>query len=123
MVALDDVWRGPLHLLFLDTQGWEPDVLAGATRVILEERPAIVLEWWPHALKARKIDPNDLLTWLERDLRLTIEIVPWEASGVHELLPPEARSLGDVRELTAFLLDQSDESLAYAELVALPSAL
>ena len=69
-------WRGGLDLLLLDTQGWEPDVLAGARRVILEERPTIVFEWWPQALAARGFDSFEVLSWLERDLRLRLEVVP-----------------------------------------------
>jgi len=55
VVALDEIWRGSLELLLLDTQGWEPDVLAGARRLILEQRPAIVFEWCPHALAAHAV--------------------------------------------------------------------
>jgi len=118
--SLDELWRGPLDLLLLDTQGWEPDVLAGATRVVLEQRPTIVLEWWPHALKARGLEPEEILRWLERDLRLRVDVVPAAASGVNELMPSEAGSLGDVRELTELLLAQQDRLSAYAELVLRP---
>jgi hypothetical protein len=120
VASLDELWRGPLDLLLLDTQGREPDVLAGATRVVLEKRPTIVLEWWPHALKARGFDLEEVLTWLERDLQLQIEVVPPEASGVNELMPDAARSMRDVRELTALLLAQQDRLSAYAELVLRP---
>jgi FkbM family methyltransferase len=121
VVALDELWRGPLDLLLLDTQGWEPEVLAGAQRVIREERPAVVFEWWAHALTARGFDPDELLTWIERDLRLAVEVVPWAASGVHELLPTEARDIRDAREMTRVLLEQPPEWGLSVELVGRPA--
>jgi FkbM family methyltransferase len=121
VVNLDEVWSGRLDLLLLDTQGSEPDVLAGAADVIRRESPTIVFEWWPHALRERGFNVEDLLTWIERELRMTIEVVPTHASGLHESLPPVANELTDVRELTALLLDQPVESLVYVELIARPT--
>jgi FkbM family methyltransferase len=121
VVALDELWRGRLDLLFLDTQGWEPEVLAGAERVIREQRPAVVFEWWAHGLKARGLEPNELLTWIERDLRLAVEVVPWAASGVHELLPTEARDIRDAREITRLLLEQPPEWDLSVELLGRPT--
>jgi FkbM family methyltransferase len=114
--ALDDIWRGRLDLLLLDTQGWEPDVLAGAERVIRDEKPLLVFEWWPQALATRGIDSFEVLAWLERDLRLRVEIVPADASGIHELLP-DAVEIRDVRELTRRLLDHPEQTI-HAELLA-----
>jgi hypothetical protein len=122
VVALDEIWDGRLDLLLLDTQGSEPDVLAGSAGLILEQRPTVVFEWWPHALTACGFDSFELLTWIERDLQMQIEIVPWAASGVHELMPPAARDIKDARELTALILEQPAESSLYAELVARPLA-
>jgi hypothetical protein len=108
--ALDDIWRGRLDLLLLDTQGWEPDVLAGAERVIRAARPLLVFEWWPQALAARGIDSYEVLAWLERDLRLRVEIVPADASGIHELMP-DATEIRHVRELTRRLLDHLEQTI------------
>ena len=114
--ALDDIWHGPLDLLFLDVQGWEPDVLAGAERVIRDERPLLVFEWWPQGLAERGIDSFEVLAWLEGDLDLRVEIVPAEAGGIHELMP-EATEIRDVRELTQRLLDHPEQTI-HAELFA-----
>jgi FkbM family methyltransferase len=114
--ALDDIWRGRLDLLFLDTQGWEPDVLAGAERVIRDEKPLLVFEWWPQRLAARGIDSYEVLAWLERDLCLRVEIVPVQASGIHELMPA-ATEIRDVRELTRRLLHHPEHTI-HAELLA-----
>ena len=116
LTALDDIWRGRLDLLFLDTQGWEPDVLAGAERVIRDENPLLVFEWWPQGLAARGIDSYEVLAWLERDLHLQVEIVPAHASGIHELMPAATQML-DVRELTRQLLDHPEQTI-HAELFA-----
>jgi FkbM family methyltransferase len=116
VAALDDIWRGRLDLLLLDTQGWEPDVLAGAERVIRDQRPLLVFEWWPQGLAARGIDSYDVLAWLERDLGLQVELVPAHASGVHELMSAPTE-ISDVRELTRRLLDHPEQTI-HAELLA-----
>ncbi|HEU5211773.1 MAG TPA: FkbM family methyltransferase [Gaiellaceae bacterium] len=104
-VALDDYWgERALDLLFLDTQGWEPDVLEGARRVIAHARPLVVFEWWPRALVARNVDPELFLGWVERELKLTLSAIGDTA---------------DVRRLTSRLLEDDDPT-AYAELLAKP---
>jgi hypothetical protein len=119
VVGLDEIWEGRLDLMLLDTQGWEPDVLTGALRTLLEQRPTIVFEWWPQALAARSVDSYELLTWIERDLRLRLTVVPSEASGIHETMP-SAKNVRDVRELTRLLLEHPEP--LYAELLAQPTA-
>lgn len=114
--ALDDIWLGRLDLLLLDTQGWEPDVLAGAERVIREENPLLVFEWWPQRLAELGIDSYELLAWLECDLRLRVEVIPARASGIHELMKAEAE-IRDVRELTGRLLEHPEQTI-HAELLA-----
>lgn len=45
--ALDDIgeaWASPVSLLKIDTEGFEPQVLHGASRLIAEHRPIIYLE-------------------------------------------------------------------------------
>ncbi len=44
---LDDVqqaWETPVGLLKIDTEGYEPEILAGASRLIAEQKPIIYLE-------------------------------------------------------------------------------
>jgi FkbM family methyltransferase len=51
-VRLDDVVDGPVRLIKIDVEGGESDVLVGATRIIREHRPHILLENNPLAMKA-----------------------------------------------------------------------
>jgi FkbM family methyltransferase len=119
-VALDDIWGDtPLDLILLDTQGWEPDVLRGAEHLLRSRRPLAVFEWWPRALTARGIDLEACLSWLERDLDLTIAIAPAEASGLSNPSIYPAVGESDIRRLTELLLEDPDPN-AYAELVARP---
>jgi len=113
-VTLDEIWGdASLDLIFLDTQGWEPDVLRGAQRVIARSRPLVLFEWWPRALLARAIDPEAFLGWVERKLAMTLSVVPAPPT------PVVTAAEGDVRRLTALLLDDQDPA-AYAELLATP---
>jgi FkbM family methyltransferase len=113
-VTLDDVWGdAPLDLLFLDTQGWEPEVLRGGQQLIGRARPLVVFEWWPSALVARGDDPGEFLAWVERELAMTLSVVPVAPT------PVVTAAGGDVRRLTGLLLDDPDPA-AYAELLATP---
>jgi FkbM family methyltransferase len=41
---VDEVWERPISLIKIDTEGYEPEVLAGARRLIEEQRPILYLE-------------------------------------------------------------------------------
>jgi FkbM family methyltransferase len=114
--ALDDVWGdAPLDLILLDTQGWEPDVLKGAERLLRTRRPLVVFEWWPRALTARGVDLEAFLKWLEQDLEMTLGVVPPEASGFSN--PSLYDAAPDIRRITELLLIDPDPA-AYVELLA-----
>jgi FkbM family methyltransferase len=114
--ALDHVWGdAPLDLIFLDAQGWEPDVLRGAERLLTTRKPVIVFEWWPRALVARGLDLDGFLGWLERDLGMTLGVVPPEASGFSN--PAIHGAASDIERITELLLSDPDPA-AYVELVA-----
>jgi FkbM family methyltransferase len=47
VARLDDVaavWERPVSLIKIDTEGYEPEVLAGAQRLIEEQRPVLYIE-------------------------------------------------------------------------------
>jgi hypothetical protein len=52
---LDDVLPANQHIdiIKLDTQGAEPDILAGAAALIDRCHPILLLEWWPWGLRDR----------------------------------------------------------------------
>jgi FkbM family methyltransferase len=119
-VALDEVWGDrPLDLIFLDTQGWEPEALRGAQRLLLTRRPTVVLEWWPRALIERGVDIGAFVRWLQDDVAMSLEMLPAVASGASN---PEIYGLTGATEIdriTALLLEDPDPA-AYVELVAIP---
>jgi FkbM family methyltransferase len=59
---LDDLVRGKVDLVKIDTQGFEMDVILGMTR-ICQDNPAIriVMEFWPTAIIDRRLRPADVL--------------------------------------------------------------
>jgi len=119
-VALDDVWGDrPLDLMFLDTQGWEPEAMKGAERILLARRPLVVLEWWPRALVARGVDIEAFLRWVEDDVRMALEMLPAEASGASNHDIYGAADTADIDRITDLLLEDPDHA-AYVELVATP---
>lgn len=62
VTRLDDVIDGPVDLMKIDVQGYEPNVIRGMVR-IARENPGlqIVLEYWPSAARARGLDPLSTL--------------------------------------------------------------
>ena len=105
-----DLVRGdcPLDLLFLDAQGWEPEILRGARATIARAKPLLVFEWWPRALAARGLDPYGELDWIERQLGARVFV-----TGDLQRDPRGAR------KATARLLDDADGA-AHLELVGFP---
>ena len=119
-VALDEVWDDrPLDLILLDTQGWEPEALRGAQRLLRTRRPTVVLEWWPRALTERGVDIAAFVRWLQDDVAMSLEMLPAAASGASN---PEIYRLTDPTDMdriTALLLEDPDPA-AYVELVGFP---
>jgi FkbM family methyltransferase len=58
--ALADARAAQVDLLWMDTQGHEAQVLAGASRLLVQH-PVIVTEFWPSVLGARLTDFAELL--------------------------------------------------------------
>lgn len=107
-LPLDAVRAGArVDLLFLDAQGWEPEILWGARETIRRWRPLIMFEWWPQALAGRGIDAHDELDLIEREF------------GVRLTLPKTPEVSANLHELTDSLLEDVDHT-AYAQLVAVP---
>ena len=64
----DELFRGRgFDVVKIDVQGWETEVLLGMQR-ILHESPkiAIVVEFWPSALRQRGLDPQQVLDGYRR---------------------------------------------------------
>ena len=65
-VPLDDVIQSPVHLVKIDVDGFELDVLKGMERILSENpRLSVIVEWAPGMLSADGREPLELPTWLE----------------------------------------------------------
>jgi FkbM family methyltransferase len=70
----DDIFPGKtFDVVKIDVQGWETEVLLGMQR-IMKESPsiAIVVEFWPSALRQRNLDPGAVLDGYRR---MALEVV------------------------------------------------
>jgi FkbM family methyltransferase len=65
-VPLDEVITSPVHLVKIDVDGFELDVLKGMERIASENRRlSLIVEWAPVMLANDGRDPFELLAWLE----------------------------------------------------------
>jgi FkbM family methyltransferase len=62
-IAVDDlVGHGPLHLVKMDVEGSEAGAIAGMKRILSEQRPKMIFEFFPLMLRqVGEIEPFDLL--------------------------------------------------------------
>jgi len=113
VVRLDDALGDRLdrlHLVKIDTQGYEPKVLRGMWAIAERWRPAIVMEFWPHGITASGESVYEVLAFIERfaylphlvtrtGLQLTTPGVLLELS--RSLLRPESHQFVDIALLQA----------------------
>lgn len=68
IVTLDESFADQkLRLIKLDVQGSEASVLRGATRILTSSpRPAILFEFWPHALREAGENPLEFIEWIQQ---------------------------------------------------------
>jgi len=65
MIALDKYFGDKkIDFIKIDTEGFEPEVLTGAKKLISKHKPIILLEFAPKFYSHRKVDGNDLLNYL-----------------------------------------------------------
>jgi FkbM family methyltransferase len=81
----DDIFSGrTFDVVKIDVQGWETEVLLGMQRILKESRSiAIVVEFWPSALRQRDLDPRAVLDGYHR---MSLDVVTLNGDGL------EARS-------------------------------
>jgi len=78
-------------LIWMDVQGWEPRVLAGAQQILKKAIP-FVIEFWPYALKRNGL-LEELIDQIAAHFR-TIHVVSWQGApmfpatheSVHQIL-------------------------------------
>lgn len=65
-VPLDEVIQSPVHLVKIDVDGFDLDVLKGMERILSENQYlSVIVEWAPAMLSEDGREPLELLTWLE----------------------------------------------------------
>jgi FkbM family methyltransferase len=66
----------PVRAIKIDTEGMDVDVLRGATKILKEDRPFVIFEWNPEAMRTLGKRPMQELTeliWLCAEANYTLE--------------------------------------------------
>jgi FkbM family methyltransferase len=67
IIKLDDFFKNPkIDLIKIDTQGWEPEVILGAKKIIEKWKPIIFTEYSPASYKLAKLDGNKMMEFLKK---------------------------------------------------------
>ena len=63
---LKDLGYDKIDLIKVDTQGWEPEVFAGAKTTIEKDLPIIFFEYSPASYKLAKLSEMEMMSWLKK---------------------------------------------------------
>jgi len=63
---LKDLGYEKINLIKVDTQGWEPEVFAGAKKTIEKDLPIIFFEYSPASYKLAKLSETEMTSWLKK---------------------------------------------------------
>jgi FkbM family methyltransferase len=66
VINLDNFLEEKVNLMKIDTQGWEPEVIEGAKRIIKEWKPILFMEYSPTSYREANLDREKMMMWLER---------------------------------------------------------
>ena len=62
VARMDELVNGRVDVVKIDVQGYEPEVIRGMARIIANNpQIRMVIEFWPAALRARRISPEGVL--------------------------------------------------------------
>ena len=64
IIKLDDFVKKPINFMKIDTQGWEPEVIIGAKKIIEKDKPIIFMEYSPASYKQAKLDGYKMMKFL-----------------------------------------------------------
>lgn len=65
IIKLDSFIKEPVDLIKIDTQGWEPEVIGGAKKIIEKNKPIIFMEYSPTSYKEAKLDGKKMMNFLK----------------------------------------------------------
>lgn len=77
IVKLDDFIKGKVDLIKIDTQGWEPEVVNGAKKIIEKDKPIIFMEYSPTSYKLAKLDGEKMMKFLKKIYKKFFWIDEW----------------------------------------------
>jgi len=77
IIKLDDFIKEPIDLIKIDTQGWEPEVIEGAKKIIEKDKPIIFMEYSPASYKEAKLDGNKMMEFLKNIYKKMFWIDEW----------------------------------------------
>ena len=77
VVKLDDFIREPVDLIKIDTQGWEPEVIEGAKKIIKNCKPVLFMEYSPTSYKLAKLNENKMMEFLKSIYKKFFWIDEW----------------------------------------------
>jgi len=67
IIKLDDYFKNiKIDLMKVDTQGWEPEVIEGAMKIIKRDQPIMFLEYSPASYKVAKLDGKKMMENLRK---------------------------------------------------------
>jgi len=66
IVKLDNFLEEKVNLMKIDTQGWEPEVIEGAKKIIEKDKPIIFFEYSPTSYTQAKLDGNKMMKFLRK---------------------------------------------------------
>lgn len=66
IIKLDDYIKEPIDLMKIDTQGWEPEVIEGAKKIISKNKPIMFLEYSPASYQIAKLDGQKMMRNLSK---------------------------------------------------------
>jgi len=66
IVKLDNFVKEKVNLMKVDTQGWEPEVIEGAKKIIEKDKPIIFFEYSPASYEQAKLDGGKMMKFLKK---------------------------------------------------------
>jgi hypothetical protein len=77
IIKLDDFIKEKIDLIKIDTQGWEPEVIEGAKKIIEKNKPIIFMEYSPASYKQAKLDGQKMMKFLRKVYKKIFWIDEW----------------------------------------------
>jgi FkbM family methyltransferase len=78
IIRMDDYLQDiNIDLMKIDTQGWEPEVIEGAKKIIKKNKPAMFLEYSPISYQQAKLSGRSMINFLRKNYKKIWWIDEW----------------------------------------------